>query len=187
MTAPSLRARSLPERIVAIDSALADFPHAFGGALALAYYAEPRATVDIDLNLFVPAERYAEVAAPLVRLGVAADAPEAVAGARRDGQTRVMWEGTPIDMFFAYDAFHDAAAADRRTVPFATAQIPILAPEHLVVCKVVFDRPRDWVDIDAMLDADVELDAAEVMRWVGRIAGDHDPRYERIAALLTRR
>jgi hypothetical protein len=26
-----------------------------------------------------------------------------------------------------------------------------------------------------------------VLRWVGRIAGDSDPRYDRIAALLTRR
>jgi hypothetical protein len=72
-------------------------------------------------------------------------------------------------------------------VPFADATIPILAPEHLAVCKVIFDRPRDWVDIDAMLAADVALDTAEVMRWVGRIAGDGDPRYERIAAVLTRR
>ena len=55
------------------------------------------------------------------------------------------------------------------------------------MCKVVFDRPRDWVDIDAMLDADVALDTAEVMRWVGRIAGDADPRYERIADAPDRR
>ena len=127
------------------------------------------------------------MAAPLVRLGVLADAPAAVAAVRRDGQTRVMWDETPIDMFFAYDAFHDSAASARRTVPFAEVTIPILAPEHLIVCKVVFDRPRDWVDIDAMLDADVALDSAEVMRWVGRIAGDDDPRYARIASLLTRR
>src|SRR4029079_9320585 len=53
---------NLAERIVALDEALADVPHAFGGALALAYYAEPRATVDIDLNLFVPATDYDDVA-----------------------------------------------------------------------------------------------------------------------------
>ena len=28
--------------------------HAFGGALALAYYAEPRATADVDVNVFAP-------------------------------------------------------------------------------------------------------------------------------------
>jgi hypothetical protein len=178
---------SLAQRIVAIDAALAAVPHAFGGALALAYYAEPRATVDIDLNVFVPAARFAEVAAPLVALGAGADDPEIAALAQRDGQVRVMWDGTPVDLFFAYDAFHDAARAGARVVPFADGWIPILGPEHLVVCKVVFDRPRDWVDIDAVLDGGMTLDIAEVMRWVGRIAGDDDPRYARIAAVLTRR
>jgi Nucleotidyl transferase AbiEii toxin, Type IV TA system len=178
---------SLPERILAIERVLVAVPHAFGGALALAYYAEPRATIDIDLNVFVHADHFPDVAGPLLDLGVAADDPQAVAAVARDGQTRVMWDQTPIDLFFAYDPFHDAAGAARRTVPFADASIPILSPEHLVVCKVIFNRPRDWVDIDAMLSADVALDAAEVVRWVGRIAGDDDPRYERIAAVLTRR
>jgi hypothetical protein len=180
-------ALTLPERILAIEHALAAIPHAFGGALALAYYAEPRATIDIDLNLFVPADHYPDVAAPLRALGVDADDPDAVAAVARDGQTRVMWDLTPIDLFFAYDAFHDAAAAARRTVPFADSSIPILSPEHLVVCKTVFNRPKDWVDIDAVLAAGEAIDAAEVLRWVGRISGDDDPRYERIAAVLTRR
>jgi hypothetical protein len=179
--------RTLPERILAIEQALVAIPHAFGGALALAYYAEPRATIDIDLNLFVPADRFPEVAAPLAELGVVTDDPQAVASVAHDGQARVMWDQTPIDLFFAYDPFHDAAAAARRTVPFADSSIPILAPEHLVVCKAVFNRPKDWVDIDAMLAAGVALDAAEILRWVGRIAGDDDPRYERITAVLTRR
>ena len=177
---------TLAERILAIDDALSAIPHAFGGALALAYYAEPRATIDIDLNVFVPAAQFADVAAPLVGLGAAADDPSVAALVRRDGQARVMWDTTPIDLFFAYDAFHDAARAGRRVVPFGDRSIPILGPEHLVVCKAVFNRPRDWVDIDALLE-ETDLDAAEVMRWVGRIAGDDDPRYARVAAVLTRR
>lgn len=182
-----MTALTLPERILALDQGLAAIPHAFGGALALAYYAEPRATIDIDLNLFVPAERFPDVAAPLLALGVDADDPVAVAAVARDGQTRVMWDLTPIDLFFAYDAFHDAAAAACRTVPFADSSIPILSAEHLIVCKTVFNRPKDWVDIDAVVAAGVAVDTAEVLRWVGRITGDDDPRYERIAAVLTRR
>jgi hypothetical protein len=170
--------------VVALDDALDAVPHAFGGALALAYYAEPRATVDIDLNVFVPAERFDEVAAPLRALGVTMD-DEAAAIVARDGQARVWWDATPVDLFFAYDAFHDIAARARRTVPFADGEIPILAPEHLIVCKAVFNRAKDWVDIDAMLELGHALDTAEVLRWVARIAGDEDPRYERLAALLT--
>ena len=60
---------TLAQRVLALESSLSDLPHAFGGALALAYYAEPRATIDIDLNVFVPTDRFAEVAGPLVRLG----------------------------------------------------------------------------------------------------------------------
>lgn len=175
---------TLAERVVALHHALAAVPHAFGGALALAYYAEPRATIDIDLNAFVPPDRFDEVAEPLRGLGVAVDhqAAELVA---RDGQARVWWDATPIDLFFAYDAFHGAAERARRLVPFADGQIPILAPEHLMVCKAVFNRGKDWVDIDAMRALGQPVDSAEVIRWVARIVGDEDPRYERLVALLT--
>ena len=182
-----MTALTLAGRVLAIEEALWDVPHAFGGALALAYYAEPRSTIDIDLNVFVAADRFSDVAAPLARLGAPADDPATEMIARRDGQVRVIWDRTPIDLFFSYDAFHDAAAAALQSVPFADATIPILAAEHLVVCKVIYNRPRDWVDIEAMLGTGADVDAAEVLRWVARIAGDEDPRYERIAAVLTRR
>ena len=180
---------SLPlvDKVLAITSALRDLPHGFGGALALAYYAEPRATVDIDLNVFVEPARFDEVADRLRPLGIKVDDAEASALVARDGQARVFWDTTPVDLFFAYDPFHLAAAAARRTVPFADTEIPVLAPEHLVVCKVVFNRPKDWVDIEAMIEFGQSLDVAEVLRWVGRIAGDDDPRYERVAAVLTAR
>ena len=178
--------RSLAEKVLDLTGALRKIPHAFGGALALAYYAEPRATVDIDLNVFVAADRFPDVADPLAVLGVAIGGSETAETVRRDGQGRVLWETTPIDMFFAHDPFHRAAEAGRQTVPFGESTIPILGPEHLIVCKVVFNRPKDWVDIDAMLELGTSVDASEVLRWVGRIAGDEDARYERIAAVLTR-
>jgi hypothetical protein len=179
MSAPSLAAR-----VVAIHRALVRVPHAFGGALALAYYAEPRATIDIDLNVFVPASEVDRVAKPLGRIGVSIDDADAEL-IERDGQARLMWDETPIDLFFAYDPFHDAAAEARRDVPFADTTIPILSAEHLVVCKTIFNRAKDWVDIDALLALDTAVDTAEVLRWVGRIAGDTDPRYDRIAAVLS--
>ncbi len=174
---------TLPERVVAVDRALQDVPHAFGGALALAYWAEPRATVDIDLNVFVPAERWPEVLGPLGDLGAKTDG--AGPAIERDGQARVWWDSTPIDLFFAYDAFHDAAGRAAVEVPFADTTIRVLSAEHLTVCKAVFDRPKDWVDIEAMTAMGTPIEVAEVLRWVGRIAGDDDPRYTRVGALLT--
>lgn len=177
MTAPSL-----PEKVVAIDRALAAVPHAFGGALALAYYAEPRATIDIDLNVFVPVADAPGVIEQLRELGVTGDAPaDALA---RDGQVRLWWDRNPVDLFFSYDPFHDAARDAARTVPFADTTIPVLAADHLAVCKAVFDRPKDWVDIDAMLAAGAAVDPGEILRWVSRITGPDDPRFARIARVL---
>ncbi len=175
---------SLPDKVLAIDSALSDIPHAFGGAISLAYHAEPRATIDIDVNVFVPVDRSAEVLDPLSQLGV--EITKAAETATRDGQVRLMWDNTPIDLFFSYDPFHDAAEQASVTVPFANHTIRVLSATHLSVCKAVFDRPKDWVDIESMIALGTHLDTAEALRWIGRIAGDEDPRYARLAALLSR-
>jgi hypothetical protein len=176
---------SLAEKVVAVDRTLDRVPHAFGGALALAYWAEPRATIDIDLNVFVSADRADEVLDPLGVLGV--DVGGGLSTIERDGQVRVWWDTTPIYLFFAYDRFHAAADAAALEVTVADGVIRVLSADHLAVCKAVFDRPKDWVDVESMLTLGTALDTAEVLRWVGRIAGDDDPRYERIAALLSGR
>ena len=173
----------LPDKILAVDRALAAIPHAFGGAISLGYHAEPRATIDIDVNVFVTAERAPEVLEPLGRLG--ADPRTAAEMVDGDGQARVMWDNTPIDLFFSYDPFHAAAERAAVSVPFAGHTIRVLSATHLSVCKAVFDRPKDWVDIEAMITLGTHIDTAEALRWVGRIVGDEDPRYDRLAALLS--
>jgi hypothetical protein len=175
---------SLPEKIVAIDRQLTavKLPHAFGGALALAYYAEPRATIDIDVNVFVAPADYPTVERALARLGVSDHAdPKLV---KRDGQCRLRWANTPIDLFFSYDALHDAMRHMTRNEPFGDTKIPILAPEHLLVCKTIFNRPKDWLDIEQMLLTVEELDTAEICSWLTRIIGTDDPRTERFEQAL---
>jgi len=180
---------ALDEKIVLVHRALTDagVGHAFGGALALAYYAEPRATIDVDINIFVPPRRAGRTLDALASLGVQAERATALAQARRDGQLRVRWGRTPLDLFFAYDAFHAACEDARRFVPFGDTRIPILAAEHLLVCKAVFDRRKDWLDIEQMLFITAkDLDVAEVTGWTERIIGADDRRTRRLGGLLER-
>ena len=69
---PAMTEPSLPDKVVALHHALehGGIAHAFGGALALAYYAEPRTTVDVDVNVFVTADHADDIAAVLAPLGV---------------------------------------------------------------------------------------------------------------------
>jgi len=73
---------------------------------------------------------------------------------------RAAWADTPIDLFFDYAPVHAAASRERRIVPFAGIRIPVLGPVQLAVFKAMFDRTRDWADIEAMLAAGtVDLDS----------------------------
>jgi len=172
--------------VTAIDGALksARIPHAIGGALALAYYAEPRATIDVDVNVFVTTDRWPAVREALAPLGVDVAVDPREVG--RDGQVRLWWDRNPVDLFFSYDPFHDEMRRAARRVPFNDGTIPILSPEHLAVCKAMFDRPKDWIDIEQILVATSPLDVGEIERWLQRMVGPEDPRLEKLRELKER-
>jgi hypothetical protein len=71
-----------------------------------------------------------------------------------------------------------------RKEPFGEATIPILSPEHLLVCKTIFNRPKDWLDIEQMVVCVDELDTEEIRGWLARIVGADDPRSERFEEML---
>lgn len=173
----------LPDKVIAVHEALRTerIPHAIGGALALAYYAEPRATIDIDLNLFVPATQWREVFDVLAPLGIQTEVDSSEL--ERDGQCRLWWGDNAVDLFFAYDAIHKEMQKESRRVPFDGTTLPILSPEHLAVCKAMFDRRKDWLDIEKMLIASDDLDLQSVEAWLKRMVGEQDPRLERLGEL----
>lgn len=189
MTPPALQSEgnvSFPDKVVAINRALgtAKIPHAIGGAIAFAYYAEPRLTVDVDVNVFVATARWPEVRAALVELGVDVAADDAAL--IRDGQVRLWWGDNAVDLFFSYDPFHDEMEGAIRRVPFGGDRIPILGPEHLAICKALFDRPKDWLDLEAMLAFTDPLDLDEIRSWLTRMVGPDDERLEKLDAIVTR-
>ncbi|HEY6427559.1 MAG TPA: hypothetical protein VIX84_10020 [Acidimicrobiales bacterium] len=177
---------TLTSRIIALHEMLDSLgvPHQFGGALALAWYRNPRATTDIDVNLTLPPEAAAPVLGAVATLGVTVtDADRDLIA--RDGQARLDWGGYPLDVFFATLEFHYDMARGARTVRFGPVEIPILAPEHLIVCKAVFDRPKDWLDIEEMVQWGTAIDAAETLAWVAAILGDDSAQYARLVVLLS--
>lgn len=185
---PDGRLGDLASKIVAVHELLDSMgvEHQFGGAIALAWYRNPRATLDIDLNVTVPPDEAAPVLGALTHLGVRVSAADRKA-VQRDGQARLEWGASYLDLFFATIDLHQEMAHGARRVQFGPVEIPILAPEHLIVCKAVFDRPKDWVDIEAMVAWGTRLDAGEILRWLGVILGRSSPQYVRLQGLLRQR
>lgn len=180
----------LDEQIVALERAFtsADIPHAFGGAQALAYYGSVRATHDIDVNVFLPVAEAGRVFAVLGSLGAAVENPGLQRLVARHGQVRIRWEGTPVDLFFAYDPLHQSSMRRRRRVDFYGDPIHILSAEDLITYKATFDREKDWRDIASILYAcDQPLDHEYVRHWLSRIDGPERRRIERFERVVASR
>jgi hypothetical protein len=177
---------SLAEKVKAVDRTLADagIPHALGGAVALAYYGEPRTTIDIDVNAFVAADRWRDAGAALSPLGIEVDGD--VVEITREQDVRFLWDRNPVHIFFSHDELHAAMPAAVREVEFGRGTIPIVSAEHLVVRKAILDRPKDWPDIEAILTATKTLDLAEIESWLVRLGGLDDPRVKKMGDLIAR-
>jgi hypothetical protein len=174
----------LADRLVAVHEAMdvAGIPHAFGGAIALAYCTEePRGTRDLDVNVFVPPADAERVLGALP-VGVAFGDDD-VTAIRRDGQARVWWDETPVDLFFDVHAFHRRAAETARSVPFEGTRIPVIDCVSLVVFKAFFNRTRDWADIEAMFEAGA-LEGDEALAWVSDLLGEDAPATQRLRSLV---
>ena len=174
---------NLADKVVALHKALAKaaVPHAFGGAIALAYCTlDPRGTSDIDLNIFLPAANPGAALSVLPK--EVADLDGKLADLPRDGQVRLWWGEHPVDLFFNYVPLHERAAANSRTVPFDGSAIPVLGPVELATFKAMFDRTRDWADIEAMVEVEtIQID--EVASLVEELVGPDDDRLSRLARL----
>jgi hypothetical protein len=132
----------LPDKVSSVHEALASaqIPHAFGGALAVGYYGEPRATADIDANVFIRAHDWPAVAVLLAPLGIDIEIDDSEL--ERSSELRLDWGATPIHLFFSCDALHEQMRRALRRVPFNGGAIPVVAAEHLIVRKAILDRPK---------------------------------------------
>lgn len=169
----------LDSKVMGIARALgrAGIPYAFGGPIALAYYAAPRGTEDIDVNVFLRAEEAGPCLEELERLGIARPA---VDREMPDRQAVLSWEHTPIHVFFSYDPFHESCKARVRQVPFAGGGIRILSAEDITIFKVIYDRPKDRAEVrEVLLCMGERIDVEYTIGWLERILGSEDPRVTR--------
>ncbi|WP_436702099.1 hypothetical protein [Nocardioides sp. BYT-33-1] len=169
----------------------AGIDNAIGGALALGYHIDdPRGTQDIDINVSLPAARAREALRSLPP-----DVPwdeATITQIVRDDQVRIMWPVTddlpiPLDLFFAVHALHEVVRTRTIEVPMHGATVKVLSATDLTIFKALYNRSKDWPDIEAMLAAhDSTVDLDEAIRCVGEVVGGDDHRTHRLRGLLRR-
>ena len=175
-----------PELAVEVSGLLraAGIDHAVGGALALGFYAEPRGTLDVDLNIFVDADEPGEALGALSAGGIAIDHEHAVATIASRGDLFLRHRGCRLDLFFNSIPLHASVARRTREVRLLGVNVPILAPEDLIVLKLLFNRHKDVVDIERIVAAmGADLDWPYVRHWLIECTGEEDARMATLNAL----
>lgn len=173
---------SLLDVVVRLIDALegAQLPYALGGAIAYSAWAEPRATRDIDLNLWVDVDRLEVAFDVLEACGVSLDRAEAIAQAHDRGMFVGRCRDYRVDVFVPSVPFYDEALRLRRRVRLAERDTWVLSPETLAVFKMLFFRPKDIADVGRMIDIQAgAFDSDFVRRWLVAMVGHDD---ERISA-----
>lgn len=179
---------SIVDAVIEVHRALdgAGVPHAFGGALALAHYAEPRGTVDIDVNVFVADVDSSGVLTGLALLGYE---PEREAGDRvpiAGVRLRRPSDRFPVDLFPSLHPAYDEIAGRVRRIAFGPDRVdlPFLSAEDLALFKLSFGRDKDWVDLRRMCESGLTLDLEYIERQLIELRGPiMYPRLARLRSL----
>jgi hypothetical protein len=173
---------SLIEVITALICALeqSGIPYAFGGAVALSAWSEPRATVDVDLNVWIDEQRYGELFDTLEQAGAEVDREAGARRARAMGMIDARVAGYRLDIFVPSVQFYDEALARRQRVRIAGHDTWVLSPECLAVFKLLFFRGKDIVDLQRLVEIQGDqLDVGFVRRHVAAMMGEDDVRVDR--------
>jgi hypothetical protein len=177
-------------RLLAVHAGLvsAQLPHAFGGAIALAFHVgDPRATSDIDVNITADPDDPERVFTALPDR-VTWDSEDART-CRDAGQVRLWWReepfDTPLDIFLPQHPRLHAMVVDRaQSVELLGQTIPILSATDLMIFKMWYGRRKDWADIEAMVEYG-KADHVEAAAWIGELLGNDDSRLTALRQVIS--
>jgi hypothetical protein len=155
------------------------------GAQAVILYGVPRATADVDVTVDCDAKG---LVAAMLDAGFRLRVPDVEQFVAR---TRVLpfihaRTGLPVDTVLAGPGLEETFLDGARRVRVGRATVPVIAPEHLVVTKILAGRPKDLEDVRGLLRTpELDLDrraVRELLTAIESALGQADllPLYERL-------
>jgi hypothetical protein len=151
--------------------------YAVGGAIALTFWSEPRATVDVDITLFWPDTDYARALDMLQTMGCEFQRRRALETIYEYGFCKTDRNGVRVDVFFPMMPFISQARDRRERVTLGGQPLTVWKAEPLAVLKMMFFRRKDLADVEQLIRIQGnQLDRNWVRAQLVEIFGARDPR-----------
>jgi len=147
-------------------------PYATIGGIGISLLAGARATQDVDVVLWLDIERLES----FIETGAAYDlVPRITDAADFARRNRVLLlqhspTGINIDLSCGTLPFEEEMIVRAQTLIIGSLKIRVATPEDMMITKAVAHRPKDFADIEAILNIEPNLDLERVRRWVGQFA-----------------
>lgn len=155
----------------------AGVPYAIGGAIALGAWSDPRATHDVDINIFVDSPGLEGALDALVAVGLAVDRDAARRADAAGDVVIASFGGLRVDLFTPSIPFAWEAMRTKRRLTGPAGAAEYLSAEAIAVFKMLFFRAKDLVDVERLvLVQQADLDRAYVRGWLVDMMGDDDER-----------
>jgi hypothetical protein len=154
----------------AVESALANVPHAVIGGVAANAYMAPRLTKDLDVGVL--AEHLGQAEAALRAAGWRRTASTRPTDPHLSGSTWTDPGGHELDLFAMRHPW--ASAALRETRPDPRTQLPTLPVAYIVLMKMAVSRTTDIADLARVLGARSDAELRQIREAVRRFGGPDD-------------
>ena len=146
------------------------------GGFAVRSWGVPRPTYDADIAVAAEGEALARVLDALESAGFEV-APEhrgsfldRVGGMEKVKVTRFaagsVWE---VDLFVAKGAFFESSMARRRKHRLEGREVHVMAPEDVILLKLLAYRRKDQLDVEEILKIQTDLDLSHLRSWAMRL------------------
>jgi len=158
------------------------------GGVAASLLGRPRLTADVDAVILLSTEDLPVLIEAAKREGLVPRIEDAEDFARRHRVLllRHRESGINVDLSLGMLPFEEEAIERSTVRQIGELALRLPTPEDLIIFKAVAHRPQDLLDIQALIEANPNLDRARIERWVREFARalDMPDLWEEIAGWL---
>ena len=142
------------------------------GGVAASLLGQPRLTADADALILLSIEEIPRLLALAQTEGLQPRIANAVEFARRNRVMLLRHEasGIDVDISLGLLPFEIEAVERSKEYQAGALRIRLPTPEDLIILKAVAHRPKDMIDIEAVIAAQEHIDTARIAFWVRQFA-----------------
>ncbi|MCA9970039.1 MAG: nucleotidyltransferase [Anaerolineales bacterium] len=142
------------------------------GGVAASLLGQPRLTADADVLLLLSLEEVPHLLELAQTVGLQPRIPDVTDFARRSRVVLLRHEASGINVDISLGLLPFEAEAVERSQEYEVGDLRIRlpTPEDLIVLKAVAHRPKDMLDIEAVIAAQARLDTRRIAFWVQQFA-----------------